>query len=166
MSATLASGASNGWQHANIRPEPLVGDRRVALGLDRPAQRLELDRLALALGRHARRRIRSIARLRAVRMIQAPGSSGSAVPRPALERRGERVLDALLREIEVAHAAREDTDGPAEPLPVEPADGLALQRSRRAHICATGRTSTAPKRALGMRAAASMAWSSVAQSTT
>ena len=112
-----------------------------------------------------RRRIRSIAPLRAARMIQAPGSSGN----PSRGQRSSAVANAswthLLGQVEVAHAAREDTDGPAEPLPVEPADGLALQRLRRAHICATGRTSTAPKRALGMRAAASMAWSSVAQST-
>ena len=102
------------------------------------------------------------------RRADDPGARvvGDAIPRPALQRRRECVLDALLRQIQVAHAAREDTDGPAEPLPVEPADGLALQRWRFAHICATGRTSTAPKRALGMRAATSMAWSIVSQSTT
>ena len=146
--------------------EPLVGYRRVALGLDRAPQRLELHGLALALARHppaAQPVDGAIAR-----RADDPGTRvvWQAVARPALQRRGERVLDDLLGEVEVADAAREDSDGPPEPLPVEPADRLALQRRRRAHICATGRTSIAPKRALGMREAASMAWSSVAQSTT
>ena len=137
--------------------EPLVRDRGVALGLDRAPQRLGLNGLPLALRRHppaAQAVDRPVAR-----RTDDPGARvvREAVPRPALHRRGERVLDDLLGEIEIADAAREDTDGPAEPLPVEPADGLTLQRRRRAHICAMGRTSTVPKRALGMRAAASSA---------
>jgi hypothetical protein len=97
-------------------PESLVGDRRVALGLDRAAQRLELDCLPLAFGGPA-------APPQAIDCAVAgraddPGAGlvRQAVARPALQGGREGVLDDLLRQVEIADAAREDTDCPAEPL--------------------------------------------------
>ena len=86
------------------------------------------------------RRIRSIARLRAVVTIQAPGVAGSPVARPALECRRERVLHGVLGELEVAEDAREDRDG-TRPLLSE--DALDVRAACRRY-CRIGRISIEP----------------------
>ena len=69
--------------------------------------------------------MRSIARLRAVVTIQAPGVCGRPVARPALEGRRECVLHRVLGELEVAEDAREDADG-ASPFLAEDTLDLRL----------------------------------------
>ena len=87
--------------------------------------RLSSLQLAQLLARSgARGAARSIARLRAVRTIQAPGLSGSAVARPALERDHERVLDRLLGEVEVAEDADQGRDRPSRLAPEQAVDDL------------------------------------------
>ena len=108
-------------------------------------------------------RRRSIARLRAVVMSQEAGLVGHPVARPSLQRDGHRVLERVLGEVDVAEGAGQDRDR----APVAVAEGardgvmghLAQANSR------IGRTSMAPKGALGMRRAASIAWSRVSHST-
>ncbi len=92
--------------------------------------------------------MRSIARLRAVAISQAPGLAGVPVPGPALRRDRERLLCGFLGEVEVA----EEADQRSEDLSPLVAEGLLDQRST------TGRTSIAPpRRAAGIREANSIA---------
>ena len=73
VSATCASSASAGWQHVNIRLEPLVGERVVVhlvLLCRRGSASSSRRRLRAQASRS--RRIRSIARLRAV--VDEPGA--------------------------------------------------------------------------------------------
>ena len=70
------------------------------------------------------RRIRSIARLRAVVTSQAAGLAGSPVPRPALRGDRERLLNGLLGEIEIA----EETDQRGKHAPPLVAENLFEQR--------------------------------------
>jgi hypothetical protein len=69
-----------------------------------------------------------------------------AVPRPALERRRERVLYGVLGEVEVAEDADEDRDG-TSPLLAEDRRDVGYSRST------TGRTSIEPYSAAGIFAA-------------
>ena len=96
------------------------------------------------------RRMRSIARLRAVVTSQAPRVGGGAVARPALRRDRERLLRGFLGEVEVAEEADQGGED-ASPLVAED-----LLEDR--YHSTTGRTSIAPPmRAAGIRAASSIA---------
>ena len=96
------------------------------------------------------RRMRSIARLRAVVISQAAGLVGTSVARPALGGDRERLLGGLLGEVEVAEEADQRGEDPAPLL----AEGLLEDRYR----STSGRTSIAPPmRAAGIRAASSIA---------
>ena len=94
------------------------------------------------------RRMRSIARLRAVTISHAAGVRGRPVARPAFGGDRERLLGGLLGEVEVA----EEADQGGEHAPPLLAEDLLDQRAT------SGRTSTAPpSRAAGIRAANSIA---------
>ena len=67
---------------------------------------------AYLASRFCSRRIRSIARRRAVTISHAPGWSGTPVDRPLLERRDERVLRELLGQPDVPDQAGERGDEP------------------------------------------------------
>ena len=96
------------------------------------------------------RRMRSMARLRAVVISQAPGLVGHAVARPALGGDRERLLRGFLGEVEVAEEADQGGED-AAPLVAE---GLLEDR----YHSTIGRTSIAPpRRAAGIRAASSIA---------
>ena len=88
--------------------------------------------------------------------------------RPPHQRRRERVLHRLLRQVEVAERADEDADGPAEPCAVDLGDAvgdLVAAHVSRGGNGISGRTSMEPNRASGIRAAASRASCSLSQST-
>ena len=90
VSATLASGASDGWQQANISPSRssgIVESRSGSIARRSASSSTACRSRSVAM---RRRRSRSIARLRAVRMIQAPGSSG----RPSRGQRSTAVAKA------------------------------------------------------------------------
>ena len=96
------------------------------------------------------RRIRSIARLRAVVTSQARGLVGRPLARPARGGDGERVLRGLLGEVEVAEEADQGGED-AAPLVAED----LVEDGYHSWI---GRTSTAPPmRAAGTRPATSIA---------
>ena len=96
------------------------------------------------------RRMRSMARLRAVVTSQAPGLAGSSVARPALRGDREGLLRGFLGEVEVA----EEADQGSEDVSPLVAEGLLEDR----YHSTIGRTSTAPpRRAAGIRAASSIA---------
>ncbi len=67
---------------------------------------------------------RSIALLRATRVIQAPGIVGRAVSRPPLERDDEGLLHRLLGEVEVAEDADQARDRPPRLVPEQAIDEL------------------------------------------
>ena len=95
------------------------------------------------------RRIRSIARLRAVATSHAAGLDGRPVARPALRGDRERLLRGFLGEVEVAEEADQGSEDPAPLL----AEGLLEDRYR----SISGRTSIAPPMlAAGICAASSM----------
>ena len=82
--------------------------------------------------RRRARRIRSIALLRAVVVIQAPGFLGSPRFGQTRARRGS-VLDGLLGEVEVAvEHADEHRDRPSRLLPEQAVDGLGRNAYLRA----------------------------------
>ena len=147
VSAICASAASAGWQHVKISAQPVVRDRAHARR-PRPGG-LEPRAAAPPCGRSVRsRRMRSMARLRAVVTIQAPGLRGSAVPRPALERGRERVLHGVLGELEVAEDADEDRDCTAPLLAEDLVDGRGRRRPP-GQRSITGRISIDPYSAAG-----------------
>ena len=79
---------------------------------------------------------------------------------PALEGNRERVLDGILRQVEVAEGADEGGDGPPRLLAKGTPDGVGAQRAGSATGDGTsriGRTSIVPTRAAGMREASSIA---------
>ena len=128
--------------------EPLVGDRRLVHGRPRCCAARRAGGSSRASVRS--RRMRSIARLRAVVTSQARGWAGVTVPRPALGGDRERLLGGLLGELEVA----EEADQAGEDASPLVAEDLLEDRYR----STTGRTSTAPpRRAAGMRDASSIA---------
>ena len=73
-----------------------------------------------------------------------------AVPRPTFERGRERVLNRVLRELEVTEDADEDRNGTSPLLAEDRVDG---------YWPASGRISTDPLAATGTRSASSIAWS-------
>ena len=119
--------------------QPVVGDghRRPPLDPRRSRAELGLDRgvarRAPRSSRRARlrRRSRSIARLRAVVVIHAPGLSGTPRTRPGLEGRDERVLDGLLGEVEVAEDADQRRDRPSLFLAEQAVDERRARAARR-----------------------------------
>ncbi len=85
------------------------------------------------------------------------------VARPAGERGRVGVLQRVLGAVDVAEDARQDRQRPPVLLADEPGDGVAgVGRQSNSMI---GRTSTLPLSTLGIRRAASIAWSSVSHST-
>ena len=118
------------------------------------------------------RRRRSIARLRAVVVIQAPGLCRQPVARPALEGHDERLLDGFLGQVEVAGQPDQRRDRPSGLLAEQaiddgPRDQVALATASAvasAENSQIGRTSTAPRWAPGIRDAASIASSRFAAS--
>ena len=97
------------------------------------------------------RRIRSIARLRAVVISQAPGLAGVAVARPALGGDRERLLRGFLGEVEVAEEADQGGEDAAPLVAEDLLEGVRYHST-------IGRTSIAPpRRAAGIRAASSIA---------
>ena len=152
MSATWASRASAGWQQAKISSSRSSGISASSLSGCSSASRSSCSALRSSV---RSRRIRSIARFRAVVMIQAPGFDGTPSRGHRSTRRGEGVLDRVLGKVEVAEDAAEDRDRPRELIPVRGRDGVDQLTS--AWRITTGRTSILPVRALGIRAAHSIA---------
>ena len=96
------------------------------------------------------RRIRLMARLRAVVTSHAPGLVGHPVPWPALRGDRERLLRGFLGEVEVAEEADQGSED-ASPL-------IAEDLFEDRYHSTIGRTSTAPpRRAAGICAASSIA---------
>ena len=90
------------------------------------------------------------------------GGIGDPVARPTLERGGVRVLQRVLGAVDVAEDAREDGQRPRAVVADDAGDRVAAVGQSNSM---TGRTSTLPRSTLGMREAASMAWSRVSHST-
>ena len=96
----------------------------------------DLDRLVVRLraaaacawrsSRDDSRRSRSMARLRAVVMIQPPGFGGTPVSGQRLDRDDERLLDRLLGDVDVAEEADQGRDRPAGLLPEDPLDAVPV----------------------------------------
>ena len=109
--------------------EPLVGEGRLAsiVGL---RSRSATSSSPVLAARSRSRRMRSIARLRAVVTSQAPRVVGRALARPALGGDRERLLRGLLGEIEVAEEADQGGED-ATPLLAE--DLLDRMRSTALH---------------------------------
>ena len=101
--------------------------------------------------------MRSIATLRAVAMIQAPGFAGVPSLRPALGRLDEGVLHRVLGEIEIAEDAAEDRDAAGTLVAVRTGE---LVYEAVPEWSTMGRISILPSRASGILAAHSMASSS------
>ena len=131
VSATRLSAASAGWQQVKTSARRSSG---IALTSSSSAGSSCRRPMSSALRwKTFSRRMRSIARLRAVVTIHAPGVAWHPLTRPALECRGERVLHGVLGELEVAEDAREDRDGTAPLLAEDPLD-LALHPRYRTAI--------------------------------
>ena len=130
VSATCASIASAGWQQVKISSSRSSGNV-VSSIVSSTASGTSSSRVFAASVRS--RRIRLIARLRAVVISHAPGLSGIAVARPALGGDRERLLRGLLGEVEVAEEADQGSED-AAPLLAEDLleDGLPLHD--RAHL--------------------------------
>ena len=144
VSATCASAASAGWQQAKISSSRSSGI--AVLLVVRAAARARASSSRLRVRACCSRRMRSIARLRAVATIQAPGFAGVAVARPALGGDRERVLYRVLGEVEVAEDADQRWRGRG------PHSSRKTRASLRARARTTGRTSIVPpRRAAGMR---------------
>ena len=133
VSATCASVASAGWQHVKTSSSRSSGKVVV---VHRVLHRLGDLEQAQLLGSVRSRRMRSIARLRAVVISQVAGLDGHALARPALGGDRERLLRGFLGEVEVA----EEADEGGEDAPPLVAEGLLEDRYR----STIGRTSTAP----------------------
>ena len=103
------------------------------------------------------RRIRSIARLRAVATIQAPGFAGVPCARPALGGDDERILNRVLGEIEIAEDAAENCDAARTLISIGAGERVY---SRYSEFSRTGRISIVPLRAAGIRSARAIASSS------
>ena len=118
VSATCASTASAGWQHVKISARRSSGIMLNASSSSSSgtssASRASSD--CFDASRRSRRS-RSIARLRAVVTIHAPGLAGTPSLRPALRGDRERLLDSVLGEVEVAERADQDRDRAPELLP-------------------------------------------------
>ena len=109
-----------------------------------------------------------MARLRAVTVSQARGSAGTPVARPRVQRAHDRVLHGVLGELQAAGVP--DQGGEHAPaLVAHEADegGAGSSGSSVGHrrIGMTGRTSTAPSQAAGIRAASATASSRSAHSS-
>ncbi len=128
--ATRASIASAGWQHVKIsrsRSSAICmasSDGPGSMASSSDSIVASRARASVFSTSRFRRRSRSIARLRAVVVIQAPGLSGTPRDRPGLERADERILDGLLGEVEVAGHPDERGDGPALLLAEQAVDDL------------------------------------------
>ena len=126
------STASAGWQHVKIR-------RRRSSGMDigsssapsataapSAASRIASRPITACLSASDfARRILSIARLRAVVMIQASGWRGTLGDRPLLEGHQVRVLEALLGQVEVAEHTDQGGDRPPVMIAEQAVDSLA-----------------------------------------
>ena len=153
------STASAGWQHANTSLEPVVGNRgHLVLLADRGASSSRRPSSSVFRASVRSRRMRSIARFRAVVTIHAALVARRAVAGPLLERGREGVLHRVLGELEVAEDADQDRDRAAPFLPEQGLDG---------HSCSTsGLISTEPVSATGILDATSIAWSRSSHSAT
>ena len=120
VSATRLSEASAGWQHVKTRASRSSGIALTSSSSTGSSCRRPMS--SAFCWKTFSRRIRSIARFRAVVTIQAPGRARHAVARPALEGGRERVLHRVLGELEVTEDAREDRDGTAPLLSEDPLD--------------------------------------------
>ena len=140
--------ASAGWQQVKTSSSRSSGNVVV---VHRRPPRPRAPRAARVFAASVRsRRMRSIARLRAVVTQPRAGVGRDAVARPALGRDRERLLRGLLGEVEVAEEADQGGED-AAPL-------VAEGPLERRHHSTIGRTSIAPpRRAAGIRAASSIA---------
>ena len=146
MSATRASGASAGWQQVKISRRRSSGDLALALVGE---HRLVLGR-ALARSARAARARRSFPRQRALapqavdRLVARdagdPGARvvGHALPRPALERDDERLLDRVLGDVEVTEDADQGRDRPPRLVPEQAVDDRSLAPLRGRASAAAG----------------------------
>ena len=148
VSATCASSASAGWQHvkrSSSRSSGIV----VSSTSSSMASGTSSRRVFAASVRS--RRMRSIARLRAVVDEPRARVCGRALAGPPLGCDRERLLGGFLGEVEVAEEADQACEDAAPLVAERPARGSSSHS-------ATGRTSTAPPmRAAGMRDASSIA---------
>ena len=108
VSATWASVASAGWQQVKTSSSRSSGKVVVSSMLSSVASGTSSSRVFSA--RVRLRRMRSMARLRAVVISHAPGLRGHAVARPAVGRDREGLLRGLLGEVEVAEEADQGSE--------------------------------------------------------
>ena len=141
VSATCASTASAGWQHVKISAQTLVRNRAHASSSSSSGTS-SASRASSACFDASRRsrRSRSIARLRAVVTIHAPGLAGTP-SWATLRGDRERLLDGVLGEVEVAERADQDRDRAPELLPECRGDRVTRSQSSKTM---TGRTSIEP----------------------
>ena len=163
VSATCASGASDGWQQVKI-------SRSRSSGNGPPAAAAGSSSTSSGSARRSvtSRRSRSRARRRATVVSQAPGLRRYAAIGPGREGLGVRVLDALLGEIDVAGDPhrRGEHERPLATVRLGHRRGHAGTVHRRAQSkTLTGRTSTPPNGA-GTCLASAIASSRSAASTT
>ena len=147
------------------QPEPLVGDLRLvdSVGDHLLGPLLEVARPG-RLGRPPRPLAAQAVDRPVARGREDPGQRRVRRPvaRPAGERDRVGVLQRVLGAVDVAEGARQDRQRPPVLLADDAGDGVAaVGRQSNSMI---GRTSTLPVSTLGMRRAASMAWSSVSHS--
>ncbi len=110
VSATCDGVASAGWQQVKIRRNRSSRTAPSSIGSSGVCS---CTAWSSRSPRVASRRSRSIARLRPVVMIQPAALGGRPRDGPALERDGERILDRLLGEVDVAELARQHGHGAA-----------------------------------------------------
>ena len=115
VSAIWASIPSAGWQQVKISSSRSSG-KVVSSITSCTGSGTSSKRVFSASTRS--RRSRSIARLRAVRVSQAPGLGGAALARPALGGGRERLLRGFLGEVDVAQEADQVGENPS-PLVAE-----------------------------------------------
>ena len=152
------------------QPQPVVRHRpppprRVGLVLRLRQRASDRSRLVSA----ARRRIRSMARLRAAVVSHAAVLRGTPSTGQRGQRLGERLLGALLGEVPVAGDADQRRDHPSPLVPERLVDGGArVPRAavRSLYSDQNGLTSISPARAIGCSAAISIASSRSLQSRT
>src|SRR5438445_299405 len=123
VSATCASVESAGWQQVKMRRSrssctgpSFPGEPGSSLSGESSAASLSSSR-----PRDSRRK-RSMARLRAVVVIQAPGLGGSPAPVHLRKATANASCNRILGDVDVAEDADQGSDGSAGLLPEDPAD--------------------------------------------
>ena len=123
VSATCASVDSAGWQQVKMRRSRSSCTGPTSSGMPGSSSPGESTAISLSSSRpRDSRRSRSIARLRAVVVIQPPGLGGRPSRRPPAQGDGERLLHRVLGDVDVAEDADQGGHRSAGLLAEDPAD--------------------------------------------